>query len=346
MKLKRRDAEIFSLSFLDCICCGFGAIILLLVLSEFGQPLVIEKSRENLDGQVLKLQAELNTIRGETDVMERELQGRVDQLTSEKRKLANLSGDLTSVRGQFNASKTDATVTNIVQSELVSAYQTLTAEMERLRKQAPRRPPTESVGGIPVDSEYVVFVIDTSGSMTLYHWGTVMEVMQEILDIYPKLRGIQVLDDEGRPLVGGTFGKWLEDSPSQRQRILAGMRNWRAYSNSSPVEGIEAAVRGWWAADKRVSVYVLGDDFTGESIQAALDAVSRINKTDARGRRRVRIHGIGFPMPPEVPSFTSARFSALMRSMCDQNEGTFVGLTRSKGCKATIEVFGVRRCIE
>lgn len=35
MKLRRRDIEIFSLSFLDCICCGFGAIILLFVLSKF-----------------------------------------------------------------------------------------------------------------------------------------------------------------------------------------------------------------------------------------------------------------------------------------------------------------------
>ncbi len=346
MKLKRRDAEVFSLSFLDCICCGFGAIILLLVLSEFGQPLVIEKSRENLDGQVLKLQQELNTIRGETDVLERELQGRVDLLTLEKRKLANLSGDLSTVRGQFNASKTDAAVTNIVQSELVSAYQTLTQEMERLRQQVPRRPPTEAVGGIPVDSEYVIFVIDTSGSMTGNHWSTAMEVMGEILDIYPRVRGIQVLDDEGRPMFSGSYGKWLTDSASQRQRIIERMRNWRSYSNSSPVEGIEAAVRGWWAADKRVSVYVLGDDFTGDSIQEALDAVSRINKTDSQGRRRVRIHGIGFPMPPGAPAFTSARFSALMRSMCDQNEGTFVGLTRGKQCKAVIEVFGVRRCIE
>src|SRR6185503_15448401 len=28
MAFKRRNVEIFSLSFLDCICCGFGAVIL------------------------------------------------------------------------------------------------------------------------------------------------------------------------------------------------------------------------------------------------------------------------------------------------------------------------------
>ena len=26
---RRREFEVFTLSFLDCICCGFGAIILL-----------------------------------------------------------------------------------------------------------------------------------------------------------------------------------------------------------------------------------------------------------------------------------------------------------------------------
>ena len=49
---RRRSVEVFSLSFLDCICCGFGAIILLLVLTEIGRPVVLEKSRKSLDGQV------------------------------------------------------------------------------------------------------------------------------------------------------------------------------------------------------------------------------------------------------------------------------------------------------
>ena len=39
---RRRDVEAFSLSFLDCICCGFGAIILLLVLSKIYEPVIIE----------------------------------------------------------------------------------------------------------------------------------------------------------------------------------------------------------------------------------------------------------------------------------------------------------------
>ena len=31
--IRRRPTQIFSLAFLDCICCGFGAVILIFVLS-------------------------------------------------------------------------------------------------------------------------------------------------------------------------------------------------------------------------------------------------------------------------------------------------------------------------
>jgi hypothetical protein len=229
----------------------------------------------------------------------------------------------------------------------VSAYQTLTAEMQRLLKNAPRKiDQVAAVGGIPVDSEYVIFVIDTSGSMQSDNWDNAQNVMKEILDIYPKVKGMQVLDDEGKPMFASTKGQWLQDSPVQRAKIMSQMVNWKAYSNSSPVEGIGAAVQGWWAADKKISVYVIGDDFTGGSIEAALAAVRKYNPMDRQGRHRVRIHAIGMPDGPNSPPFINARFAALMRAMCDDNEGTFVGLTvGGAGCSVKIDVLGSPRCI-
>jgi len=327
VKLPRRTVEIFSLSFLDCICCGFGAIILLLVLTEYGQPIQIEEGRERLNGQIRQLEAQLHDIRGETDLLNRELKGRLEQLQKERMRVAQLAGDLTNVSGQFAASKQEASVANIVEGELVSAYQTLTEEMKRLLKDQQTRPKSEAIGGIPIDSEYVIFIIDTSSSMTSGHWTEAQQVMQEILNIYPKVKGLQVLDDEGKVLIGGTRGQWLEDSRSQRLLVLERMKRWRAFSNSSPVEGIEEAIRTYWSANKRISLYVIGDEFTGDSIQKALDAVSAINRPDKDGRRLVRIHAIGFPESPGMTPFTNIRFSALMRLMCEQNNGTFVGIT-------------------
>ena len=56
MKLGRRDIEVLSLSFLDCICCAFGAIILLFVLSKFAEPMIIEEVKEDLQGVIVKLE--------------------------------------------------------------------------------------------------------------------------------------------------------------------------------------------------------------------------------------------------------------------------------------------------
>jgi hypothetical protein len=343
----RREFEVFTLSFLDCICCGFGAIILLLVLTDVGKPIVIARSEKTLNGQIDALQRQLFELRGETDVLNRELQGRMAVLNTEQARLASLSGDLSKIRGEFKASQADASVANTFETALVESYQTLTAEMQRLLKNQPRRiDMVQAVGGIPVDSEWIIFCIDTSGSMQADNWENAQNVMKEILDIYPKVKGIQVLDDEGKPMFPSTKGQWLQDTPAQRAKIISTMVNWKPYSNSSPVEGIGAAVQNWWAADKKISVYVIGDDFTGSSVEAALAAVRKYNPVDRMGRHRIRIHAIGMPDGPSSPPFINQRFSVLMRAMCDENEGTFVGLTiGGPSCTIKVDVLGQPRCI-
>ncbi|MEP7245408.1 MAG: vWA domain-containing protein [Gammaproteobacteria bacterium] len=328
MKLKRHTIEVFSLSFLDCICCGFGAIILLLVLTEYGDPIQLAERTRSLKAQISTLEAQLHEIRGDTDDLNVQLKGRIDLLEKERMRAARLAGDLTNVNGEFSASKKEASVTNIVESELVSAYQTLTAEMQRLLKEQASRPKSEAIGGIPIDSEYVIFIVDTSASMTSFHWPEAQAIVKEILSIYPTVKGMQIMSDQGSVLVTGTRGKWLTDSTAQREQIIQRMKTWRAFSKSSPVEGIATAIRLYWSIDRRISIYVLGDEFTGDSIQSALTEVSSINRPDKDGRRMVRIHAIGFPEGPGMTPFTSIRFSALMRLMCEQNNGTFVGITQ------------------
>ncbi len=324
--LRRRSVEVFSLSFLDCICCGFGAIILLLVLTDYQRPAKLEASRINLQAQIRDLQQQLEVIRGESDDLERQLQGRVDKLQQERHKLDHLSGDISSLQGKYSASKQEADVTNTVESDLVAAKQKLSAEMMRLLKDHASRPATEAIAGIPIDSEYIIFIVDTSSSMTANHWDVNLAIIDEILSLYPHVKGLQVMNDQGTYMFNGTKGRWLDDTPEQRAEIRSRAKHWHAFSQSNPVPGMEEAIRSYWAADKRVSLYVLGDEFTGDSIQAALDSIGTLNKLDANGRRPIRIHAIGFPEGPGMSPFTNIRFSALMRLVTEQNNGTFVGL--------------------
>jgi hypothetical protein len=333
MRRKRRSPfQGFNLSFLDVISCGFGAIVLLLVLTKIGEPGALETARQDLDALIAQLQEEIYEIRGETEIFNRELTSREEQLSEERDKVARLRGDLSELGGVFAATDELSEVNEIIEGRLLAAQQTLTEEMKRLQAQTARREVDRTlVGGIPVDSEYVIFVIDTSGSMFTYAWPTVIQKMTQVLDIYPKVKGIQVMNDMGQYMFSRYAGKWIPDTPGRRKVIIERLRTWNVFSNSSPVEGITRAIRTFSATDKKISIYVFGDEFTGKSIDEVVNTVDRLNRRDAEGNRRVRIHAVGFPVMfsvPGVSNTTGVRFATLMRLLCRQNGGTFVGLSR------------------
>ncbi len=321
----RRETEIFSISFLDCITCGLGSVVLLLVLSDMRSP-EIEQDREDMQAQLLKLQDELVEIHGQSEILNRDLTAKQEQLSEEKKRIARLRGDLSEIRGKFAASTQEADVANQLEGRLASAQQSLTEEMKRLLGQGFRRKRDDAIGGIPVDSEYIIFIIDTSGSMFNYVWPVMLEKVEETLNVYPKVKGFQVMNDEGTYMFTGYRGKWIPDTPQQRRTVIERLRTWNAFSNSSPIEGIVEAIRTYYSKDKKISIYVFGDEFTGSSIDSVVKGVDVINREDATGERRVRIHAIGFPVRPDAPQYTSVRFATLMRILCQRNGGSFVGL--------------------
>ena len=328
---RRRNIEAFSLSFLDCICCGFGAIILLLVLSKIYEPVIIEKTQDDLESLIALLQQELFDIRGETTSINRDLEDVQVQTSDSKLRLARLQGDLSKVRGQYAATQQDSESV-LDEGALNITKQRLTDEMRRL---APfyRRANDDAVAGIPADSEYVIFIVDTSGSMQQFNWDRAIRKLTETLDVYPQVKGLQIMNDNGSYMFQQYRGKWIPDTPGRRQAIINTMKNWRPFSDSNPVDGIIYAISTYWAPDKKISIYVFGDEFSGGSVENVIRQVDTVNRVDAAGNRMVRIHAVGFPFffePGRQIADTSRRFAQLMRILCDRNGGTFVALSRAQ----------------
>jgi len=330
----RRQVDIFNLSFLDVVSCGFGAIILLLVIIKVSEPHVIERLAVDLTGLVQRLEAELFEIRGDTTVLNRELLGKQQQLSEVREKLARLKGDLSDIRGQYSSSRNQYDAQSIIEGQLSSARQSLTAEMRRvLGANYQRNLARATIGGVPVDSEYIIFIIDTSGSMKQHAWPGVLKKLEEVLSIYPQVKGIQVMNDMGDYMFSQYQGKWIPDSPARRKAIIKRLGSWEPFSNSSPVEGVEAAIRRFYAKDKRISLYVFGDDFARGSIQAVVDTVGKLNRADKSGKTRVRIHTVGFPVLFDFSKglpVNAVRYAALMRKLAETNNGSFVGLNSVK----------------
>ena len=319
-KEKRGIAEI-SISFLDVISCGFGAIVLLLLIAKTVDPTLLKTEKDTKLFTVPEMQQQLFEIRKEVRMLSDSIKYKNYQFLETKERVENLKRELLE-KQQKNAIFRDK------QSKLLLAQQNLTEVMKRLLKNQ-RKSRGDAIGGIPIDSEYIVFIIDTSGSMSNHAWTRVKKEMINILNIYPQVKGIQVMNDMGDYMFSSFSNKWIPDTPARRKAILNRLATWTPFSNSSPVEGIQKAIRQFYSSNKRISLYVFGDDFTGGSINKVLKATARINQT-INSAPLVRIHTIGFPVHFKVKGGnlkTATRFSALMRELSYDNNGTFVGLT-------------------
>ena len=326
MKKQRRQQQEASISFLDVISCGFGAIVLLLIIAKVGDPAILEDTERQLEGSVRDYQERLFEIRGETVILDKRLKSRKQQLSDLTERIARLQEKLASVAQQSSQlSQSQA----IEKQNLQLVLQVLTEEMQRLLGPEFEQN-NQLVGGIPADSDYIIFVIDTSGSMQSAAWPKVQTEMLNILDVYPQVKGIQVLNDMGQFMFTEFQNQWIPDSSDMRKKITTKLANWAPFSNSSPVKGIENAIKVFYQAGRKISIYTLGDDFQGgTSIRSVVKEIDRLNKANQNEDRLVRIHAIGFPVhlrPGVNPNQSAMRFAALMRELSYNNGGTFIGL--------------------
>ena len=312
MKRRRSSGEVFGLAFLDVITCGFGAIVLLLLISK---PAPMETGGETLpsvDATVLEEAAELaSRLRARWEALRAMLANEPERPAASHGEDRALEEAIRHARERLDRIERDNLGLARVEESLRRAT---------LRVPAPATERDPEVGGIPVDSDYVIFIMDTSGSMQSIR-DEVTEVMARILDIHPKVSGFQVLNDNGAYLIGAYRRKWIRDTPALRRSILNALRNWGAMSNSSPVEGLEAALRTYARQDRKIAIYIFGDDFSGASYDRVLGTLRELNVDPATGRTRVRVHAVGF-----VSSQIHDRYATLMREVTRNHDGAFLAL--------------------
>ena len=314
MKLRKKHFEIFSLSFLDVISCAFGAVIMLILISKTDVDVSVagQESVSSLLAALIGLENSVTQTRQQINAELARLEALSGQQAALEQAKAQLQQRLKGLQDE-NAALTD----NIAGLSLVES---------RLRQAAlptPRKTTevrSEEVGGIPVDSDYVIFVIDTSGSMQQI-WSRVSREVINVLNIHPEVKGFQILNDMGTSMISGYDGRWMSDTPSTRNSAIKLFQNWSVVSNSSPVEGIEVSLRKYAKPNITTSIYVFGDDYTGGSFDSVIDKITKQNRVLSDGRQLARIHGIGFLSPASTD-----RYGILMRELTIRNGGTYIAL--------------------
>jgi hypothetical protein len=334
--IRRRQTSVFSLAFLDCICCGFGAIILIFVLS------IDSKEKEKLE-----MLADLRKV----------MAAQLAQMA----KLSTSKEDLERSNARISTLVTDARIKNDTTHALLDeleaqlqhekkGQEALLVDIDELKKEIAARQKKQEIAvlpeekpapvGLTISSNYIVFVIDTSGSMrdpnTDGLWGIAIRKIGEVLDVYPQVDGVQVLDADGRfVLNGGRNGAmgWLPDTKDTRDNITRTLRRYNAETISNPVPGIFRAIRSLYDANNanmKMGIYVFGDEFsTNESADGVMKTLDQLNPADENGNRKIVINCIGFPTTIRYTfsmGNTGLRLANLMREVCYAHGGTFIAL--------------------
>ena len=216
--IRREEKEIFGTAFLDVISCGLGAVILMILLAKDGdtKDIITELISDQSRPQSIPLDV----------VLEQE----VIALEDEFRQLSDRSSSL------------NARLTKIRKANAMLNIEVKSASSEAEESGDIGSIDSQYTGGIPVGREYVIFIIDTSGSMK-QNWAEVTSTIKGILTAHPRVKGMQIMNDNGNYLINGYAKKWIPDTVSARKRALEKFANWTSFSNSSPAEGLEAALK-------------------------------------------------------------------------------------------------------
>ena len=329
---RKRSTQIFSLSFLDVICCGFGAIILLFVITMGKKTKEITNLRIALERIIQQRMLQLN----EYEIVTEEIATLILLERNKEKEKRIVEQDLDAVLADLKRKindkvfSKDKLLTDLEQVEDELAVMQTDPEIEQKKMQP-------SPVGIPVESNHIAFVIDTSGSMrdpsTSLVWGYVIQKFEETLDSYPEVKGIQLLDADGNFIMGRSMrSKWMTDNQETRNYMVRAVRLYPYNSDSNPVPGIAQAIRNLAEPDNeemKMGVYVFGDEFTGRS-EPVLNTLDRLNE-NKDGERMAIINAVGFPNLIRNSlslSQSGLKFANLMRELTYEHGGAFVGLER------------------
>lgn len=324
------------MSFLDCICCGFGAIVLLFVITMGSANKIIESLRDRLDMVAQRRLSEIEELDSQVvqvakramvaAVAVNEAQTQAERLSSMMETLSRRIAELAAGRESLLVELDEKKI------EIAAMQKELEVEFEL--------PDINLPVGLPIESNYIAFVFDTSGSMrdtrTDQIYEAVIEKIQNVLDSYPEIKGVQFLDADGRFILRGTPGIWLDDRRETRMGALRMLSSYQTFSNSNPTPGIFRAIRSLYQPDNpemRMAIFVFGDEFTGQA-EPILDRLETMNPRKDNGKRHVSINAVGFPTVLRYPlmgAHTGMKFANLMREVAFRHDGAFIAVTSENG---------------
>jgi hypothetical protein len=250
MARRRRKFEIFSMSFLDTICCAFGAIVLLYMLLNAAGSRAFSDDTAELQAEVDKLEEEV--LQGYSDLVV--LRNSLQRTETEADRTEGLSDRVLQETEKAKEQLADASKTSVSRREAIEKLKADLKQIEAEKKRlvagtpAPGKPGNRVKGfvgtgdrqylsGLKLGGDRIVILVDVSASMldeTVVNvirmrnmpesrrlrsekWRRTVATVDWLTAQIPAKSKFQVLafNVKAWPVVPDSAGRWLDGSDAQ-----------------------------------------------------------------------------------------------------------------------------------
>ncbi len=257
---KRRAFEVFTLSFLDCICCGFGAVVLFytIVQAHVGAQEIIRI--DQLTGEVSKLEEEVKEGTRNLVVLRTTLEKTDSDADAARARAIRVTQELKERREQ-SATYDDETIARREHiNQLKADIKSLEEGVKRLQGGALDKAPAgervksfrgrgnrKYISALQVKGKRILVLLDTSASMmdedvakvirmrneaeplrrAALKWRRALDIVEWLTAQLPDNSKFQVIgfNAKAKPVQASTAGQWLDSNdPRAINGVLAAAR--------------------------------------------------------------------------------------------------------------------------
>ncbi|HEV3180776.1 MAG TPA: VWA domain-containing protein [Steroidobacteraceae bacterium] len=238
---RRRSIEVFTLSFLDCICCGFGAVILFYTIVSAQSGVVHLRQTDALSSEVSRLREQVLTGERNLVALRDALTRTRNDTASARRETNRIVTDLESRREQLSSYDAQTLARRAHIEQLKADIRSLEESNRRLEAGSPERAPLGQqvsgraaaerryITGLTLHGGNILILLDVSASMlhqdlveilklrnqddahkrAAAKWRRAVAIVDWLMTQVPTASHYQVLtfNTQARPLLPG--GGWL-----------------------------------------------------------------------------------------------------------------------------------------
>jgi len=161
---KRRESEPFSIAFLDCICCGFGAMLLVFVLTVSQQKQVDKETVEEVQARVDLVNQAVSLSQTQSEEMARRLAQLLLELESRREEKRESELTLADRQRQLLLLLRETGLMQDALATLLDEKESLPSE-EEANIPIPNISRRQYLTGVNLQGDYVLFLVRVSGSM-------------------------------------------------------------------------------------------------------------------------------------------------------------------------------------